>query len=144
MLALLPDNTTGDISAADLRAIVTDLYTIASTVGASYPFEWVNNPAPASGKVSVTGGWSTAATAVVLSETTADGAPLSFDVVDFATEGRVFLNAVGGSRLSADQTGPSVDNGTYRSIPIANAVLTGAAPAAAEKVFVTLQGVIGS
>ena len=32
MLALLPDNTSGDISAADMRSIVTDLYSNAQPV----------------------------------------------------------------------------------------------------------------
>jgi hypothetical protein len=46
MLALLPDNTTGQISPADLRAIVTDLYT--GPVYNNYPGPWISLPAAAS------------------------------------------------------------------------------------------------
>lgn len=39
MLALLPDNFTGAISAGDMRTIVTDLYNLASGVGGYQPLD---------------------------------------------------------------------------------------------------------
>lgn len=137
MLALLPDNTTGEISAADLRAIVTDLHALASAVGQVFPYLWANDPSPGAGKVNVTP-WDTTATFLSIAEVTDDGQAVTFGALDMASSAQVRLIGALGSTLDADITGPSGDQGGYRNLPIAVTGITGPAPTMNEKLSVLL------
>lgn len=117
MLALLPDNTAGDISPADLRAIVTDLYNAAHTIGSTSTYDWTDDQTPAAGKVSLNQGWQTFSTTMNLSERTAEGGTLSFTAIDAGPIRLIFYPASGG-HLKLDTTGPSTDQGGFRSVPI--------------------------
>jgi hypothetical protein len=130
MLALLPDNTTGDIGADDLRSIVTELWNQARTYGNLYAYKWDNTPAspPASGQITMDQPWALTATQILISESTDDGLTLTFALVDDALSGRIWLSTSGGARLEADVLGPTVDQGTYREIPIQVTSVTGSAP----------------
>jgi len=127
MLALLPDNTTGEIDAADLRAIVTDLYDAAHTQGVAYTFEWTDDQTPPNGKLSLNQGWQTFSTTMNLSETSADGQVLTFGTID-ASRVRIVLHPATGGTLKLDTTGPSTDLGGYRSVPVQVLEITGTSP----------------
>jgi len=129
MLALLPDNTAGDISAADLRAIVTDLYHMAASSSTAYVYRWATSSPPAAGHVTMDQPWQTFATKVVISETADDGTAPGFGGIDAAVASRVWITGASGLQLVADVTGPSVDMGTYREVPISVLSITGAQPA---------------
>lgn len=134
MLALLPDNSTGEISAGDLRAIVTALYD-RGQIGQSFSYLWTTTPGPGAGKVTMTA-WTTAATVVQISETTDDGQNLTFAALDSATNPRLVLMTADGSTLHAAVTGASVDNGGWRAVPVAVQSVTGPAPSLNERVSV--------
>src|SRR5262245_30769071 len=144
LLALLPDNTTGAIDAEDLRTIVTALWDndaalystgqselqalkarvsaleeTTNTHGASFPFTWATNGNPPSNKhMTMDQPWQTFATKVMLSETALDDTVLTFTVLDSAISARLYLTTADGAKLTADVTGPTVDQGTYREIPV--------------------------
>jgi hypothetical protein len=138
LLALLPDNTTGDIDAADLRTIVTELYNASNQVAQVFGYLWVTGSAPASGKVSTDVPWGQTPTLLQISETTDDGQNLVFTLFDTLTDARVILAGANGGVLYADVTGPSVDQGSYREIPITVTSNTGIEPIAGEKMSVTV------
>jgi hypothetical protein len=128
MLALLPDNTTGEISPADMRAIVTDLYNAANSEGTAYAYRWTTGATPASGQLTMDQPWLITATKALISETTDDGLTLGFTVVDNAAAARLWITNAAGAKLVADVTGASVDMGTYRELPITVTSIAGAAP----------------
>ena len=144
MLALLADNTTGDISAADLRSVVTDLYYAAMSEWSSRPYKWTNNSPPGSGSVALVGGWGTSATVLQVSETDSDGATVAWGLFDDATGRRVLITTADGKRFFAEVAGPSVDQGTYREIPLsADIKVAGTAPNNNATVTVTIAAVLG-
>jgi hypothetical protein len=201
MLALLPDNDVGAIDAADLRVIVTELFTIADTarttaeaasgvandaygqisaisttadaahtaataaensaaaaqtqvsaltprvtaleakqeyIGQMFTYEWSTAATPAVGKMTSNPQWNIAATKLLISETTADGASIFFTQVDAAPGVRINLAASNGGKITATTTGPSVDMGTYREVPVAISLVNGPAPVSNERVTVTV------
>src|SRR5262245_52358321 len=128
MLALLPDNTTGEISPADMRTIVTDLYHAAHSASAAYAYRWSTSSPPGAGHVTFDQPWQTFATKALISETTDDGITPSFGAIDSAAAARVWITTATGDQLVADVTGPSVDMGNYREVPIAVQSITGQQP----------------
>jgi len=139
MLALLPDNTTGEISPADLRAIVSDLYDAAHTTGDSYAYKWsTSGGAPNTGYVTMDQPWQTFATTLRISETTSDGLALGFGVLDGAVAARIWLSTAAGAKLTATVTGPSVDQGPYRDVPISVQSIVGNQPANNSAVTVSI------
>jgi hypothetical protein len=143
MLLLLPDNTTGLISAGDMRAIVTDLYQAANSVSNAYTFKWSNaGTAPAAGHVTMDVPWLTSATKVLVSETADDGTVLSFATLDSAVAARVWITTASGQKLTANITGVSIDVGTYRELPIQVVSIAGAQPANNAAVTVSLIAVM--
>lgn len=130
MLALLPDNDTGQISAADMRAIVTDLHALSSSFAQVFSYQWEFGPpaAPGTGEAVVGPAWGLTADTLYLSMTALDGHELSFGVIDVAAEVNVWVVNATGSRLVATVTGPSVDLGDYRTLPIAVGSVTGPIP----------------
>jgi hypothetical protein len=143
MLALLPDNTAGDISAADMRQIVTDLYHAAHSTSNAYAYRWATNGQPPStGHLTMDQPWQSFATKALISETADDGITPGFAVIDGAVAARVWLTA-GASQLIANVTGPSVDLGTYREVPIAIVSITGAQPSNNAAVTLSLVVVAG-
>src|SRR5262245_20502386 len=143
MLALLADNTTGAIGADDMRAIVTDLYNAAHSVGDSYAYRWsTSGTAPATGHVTMDQPWQTFATKVLVSEPTEDGIGPAFTTVDTAAAAKCWITTASGSKLEANITGPSVDLGTYREVPIQVVSITGPQPANNANVTTTLAAII--
>jgi hypothetical protein len=128
LLVLLPDNTTGDIGADDLRTIVTELWNQSRQYGNLYAFKWDTTVPPGSGQVTMDQPWALTATQLLVSENTSDGLVLTFALVDNALSGKVWLSTGSGARLEADVLGPSVDQGTYREVPIQVTSVTGAQP----------------
>jgi len=138
MLALLPDNTTGAIDAADLRAIVIELYNDANTFAQVFGYLWQSSGLnPPAGKVGVTPVWSLTSDTLRISETTDDGHNLVFTLLD-TSSARVILAGAGGGVLRADITGVSTDQGSYREIPITVTAVDGIVPINGEKVSVTI------
>ena len=131
LLALIPDNETGDIGADDLRTIVTDLYGAAHTAIDHFAFEWTTSATPAAGKAGLTGGWTMSATALLLSETTVDGEAVPFGMLSTSAFPAPFRFGIQGmaSRVQGSITGVGVDQGNYRSIPITPSLVLGTAPA---------------
>lgn len=140
MLALLPDNDAGDISAADMRAVVTALHELAASFAQVFAFQWTfGAPAPATNGEAVVGpAWGLTADTLYLSETALDGHQLTFGVIDLATTVSVWVVNEAGSRMVATVTGPSVDLGDSRTIPIAVDSVTGAVPEEGTPVTVAL------
>lgn len=139
MLALLPDNDAGDISAADMRAVVTGLHELAGSFAQVFAYQWVFPPAlPTSGEADVGPTWDLSADTLHLSETAMDGHQLTFGVIDLATNVSVWVVNEAGSRMVATVTGPSVDLGESRTIPIAVDSVTGAVPEEGTPVTVAL------
>lgn len=144
MLALLPDNDSGEITAADLRTIITELYQLASTVGQNYSYSWSTaDLSPGSGKVGMDLDWADTATKVLMSEITSDGESLTFAMLDSALEAQVWISTGTDSRLKATVTGPSLDQGGYRELPVEVYDVHGPAPANNAKVSVTLLVMLG-
>jgi hypothetical protein len=116
LLALLPDNTTGEIDAADLRTIVTDLWTAAHSAVLRFAYQYSINPAPGAGELGAT--WAVGDGSLTVSETSEDGEVLPFSLID-GTTGVSFVVATpaGDRAIVGDITGPSVDQGTYRVLP---------------------------
>jgi hypothetical protein len=129
LLALLPDNATGEISPADMRSIVTDLYNAAHTTGTPYAYKWTTAATPAAGHVTFDVPWALTATQALVSETTDDGMTLTFGVLDTAAAARLWVTGPNNAKLVADVTGPSTDMGTYRQIPVTVTSVTGVQPA---------------
>jgi hypothetical protein len=138
LLALLPDNTTGDIGADDLRTIVTELWHQASIYGNSYLFKWDANPPPAAGQITMDQPWQMFATKILVSNTTSDGLTLTFDLLDNSTETKFLLATKAGGKLQATVTGDSVDFGSYREVPITVASMSGTPPSGNDNVTVTI------
>lgn len=84
---------------------------------------------PATGTV-YTNAWSMGATEIRINETTDDGAILSFGVLASAKTAEIRLVTTDGKILRATITGPAVDNGAYRTIPIAPIQVIGTVPGA--------------
>jgi len=138
MLALLPDNDEGEIGAGDMRQIVTDLYTMATSFGQVFSYRWsVLAGTPSTGEVT-TDAWSMAASELKINETTSGSQSLSFGVFDDAESASVWLVNATGSRMRARVDGPSVDHGSWRSVPITALEVRGAAPANNSKVNVAV------
>lgn len=135
LLALLPDNSSGQISAADLRTVVTELWAQARQAAETLAYQWAaGSTAPTSGRIS-TDTWSSSATLVYINETAGDGQVLGFAALDTLPSELVLAGAAGG-RMRARVAGPSVDQGTYRTVPIQVLELAGAAPANNEQLTV--------
>jgi hypothetical protein len=140
LLALLPDNSTGAIDAADLRAIVTELFNAANTYAQTFSYAWsTTGGSPSTGKV-VTGNlaWDATVTEIDISETTADGYTLVFGLFDASAGGQIWLTGANGGVMRTTITGPSQDFGSYRSIPVGVDSWAGPAPTNNEKVTVTV------
>src|SRR5262245_33668806 len=129
LLALLPDNTTGEISPADMRTIVTDLYHAAHSASDAYAYRWSTSAPPGSGHVTMDQPWQLFASKALISELTDDGITPGFGAIDSAVAARVWITGAGGLEFVADVTGPSIDMGTYREVPIAPTSMTGVQPA---------------
>ena len=137
LLALLPDNTTGEITPADLRAVVSGLHQLATLQGTSFAFKWTDDQSPPTGRVAMDAPWQLSATKTFVNETTDDGVILTFGLVDAAVAGKVSYRTADNSKLTANILGPSVDLGEYREIPIHVESTAGPAPSNGELVTVT-------
>src|SRR5215204_1236659 len=118
LLALLPDNDTGAIDAADLRTVVTELWQVANTQALMFVYDYATSAAPTAGKVNIE--WALSATELNVSEQTGEGGMLPTALID-ATEGNRFMLASGDRsvRISGVITGVSLDQGTYRTFTVA-------------------------
>jgi hypothetical protein len=143
LLALLPDNDTGEITASDLRTIVTELWHQASIYGNSYLFKWDMNPPPSAGQITMDQPWQMFATKILVSATTNDGLTLTFDLLDNSTETKFLLATKAGGKLQATATGPSVDFGSYREVPVTVTSMSGTPPSGNDNVTVTVLAAAG-
>jgi len=125
LLALLPDNDTGDIGADDLRTIVQELYIAAHTIFATYAFNWSTDQTPPTGKVSLNADWSTSSVLCHVSETTANGVNTPFGWADELASVQFTLGGQNGVRMTGNVSGVSVDQGTYRDVPVTISSATG-------------------
>lgn len=133
LLALLPDNTTGDIDAEDLRTVVTGLWDRASRAAQVFSYLWVTTPGPGAGKI--TGPWTLGPGVLQVSETTDDGQILGFAILDNLAGSQVLVVGPGGvGVMHADVVGASVDQGGYRDLPVMVTEVSGAVPALNAKV----------
>lgn len=137
LLALLPDNTEGAIGADDVRAAVTELYRLATQVNQVYSYKWVASVTPTAGEVH-TPAWNLTPTKIYISETTNEAQTLSFVTMDASTT-EIWLSTVDGAKFRATVTGPTVDSGTFREVPITVDSASGTPPSAGEQVLVTLR-----
>jgi hypothetical protein len=143
MLALLPDNTTGEITPADMRAIVSGLYEAAHTTGNAYAYRWTDDQSPPTGQVTMDQPWQIFATKLLISETSDDGTALPVGLLNDAAVARVWLTTAAGSRLEADVTGPAADLGDYRDVPIGVLSVVGPGPNAGNPLTVSVVVVAG-
>lgn len=129
LLALLPDNTTGDISAADLRTVVTELWQVANTQAQLFVYDYTTSTSPTQGKANID--WATSANTLGVSEQTSDGGVLPVAVID-ATGGNVFILANGDRSvmIRGSLVGPSTDQGSYRTFAVTVDEVVGTQPSA--------------
>jgi len=139
LLALIPDNEDGQIEADDLQTIVTELYNRAgNSMGDSWAYKWTTATTPPSGRVRADTSWDMTATKLWVSETADDGVSPTFNLVgDNHSLARIWVATSGGTKLVANVTGPAVDLGTYRELPIEVVEVVGPAPANNDPVTVT-------
>jgi hypothetical protein len=130
LLALLPDNTSGEITAADLRTIVTELYNAAHTLAQRVAYGWsATDSSPPTGKIYLAGGWTSAGGTAAISEIGNDGTPFAFNAVDAGNLVRLILTGPANQTMRIDLTGPSVDQGNYREVSYVVIQVVGSAPA---------------
>jgi len=139
LLALIPDNDAGAIDADDLQTIVTELFNRAgNTMGQAFAYKWTTSATPATGRVRTDTSWDMTATKLWVSEIADEGASPTFNLVgDDEAKTRIWVATTGGTKLVADVTGPIVDLGIYRELPIAVVEVVGAAPANNDPVTIT-------
>lgn len=143
LLALLPDNTIGEISAADLRTIVTDLFTAAHAVGDRVAYGWsASDSSPPNGKLFLSGGWTMTPGTAAISETTGDGVPMAFTAIDRGDDVRMLFTGPANQTLRLDLNGPSVDQGTYREVPYVVTAVAGVEPSNTDTLAVDLWTVL--
>jgi hypothetical protein len=138
LLALIPDNEDGQIEADDLQTIVTELYNRAgNSMGDSWAYKWTTSSPPPTGRANLDAAWGVTATKLWVSETADEGASPTFGMIEDAVQARLWIGTADGKRLGADITGPIVDLGTYREIPIEVTDVVGPGPANNDSVTVT-------
>jgi hypothetical protein len=140
LLALLPDNNSGAIDAADLRTIVTELFYAANTYAQTFSYTWsTTGGTPSTGKVVTDNqAWDATVSAIWINETTSDGYALVFGLFDASSGGQIWLSGANGGSLHTTIAGPSVDAGAYRTIPVTPDSWNGPIPVNNEKVTVTV------
>ena len=144
MLALLPDNTTGQIGADDLRSIVTDLYHSANSTSQAWAYQWSTNAQPHNDKhASMDLPWQLAAATIYVSNLADDGTTPMWTTIDAAAGARLWITNAAGSKLIADVTGPTVPIAAYREVPVTVASISGPQPANNAAVTVTGVAVYG-
>jgi hypothetical protein len=140
ILALLPDNTTGQISAADLRSIITEIFNAAYTFTNQYSYQYTPQSGPASGKINLNS-WDMSASVMAVSKTSNSG--LSFPSVlvdsDPSYGTTKISNANKSSVMLVNMTGPSTDGGTYLTYPVTVLSVVGPIPATNAQLTVTVQ-----
>jgi len=134
LLALFPDNTSGDISAADLRSAVGELYDAAHTATQAYAYRWSTASPPGAGRVTMT--WALGVQTLHLSETSDDGLAFPFGLSGSAAV--IVLSTAAGQKLILSVTGAASDFGTYRDVPANVTQVTGTVPANNDAVTVSL------
>lgn len=131
LLDLLPDNVTGQISAADMRTIVTDLWTASNTLRVSYEYEWnAGDTSPAAnGQATLDAGWSPASVTLFVNDNDQGGRPMAFGSFPPGRDVNIAIAGDGfDARLSV--TGPPVDVGLWHTVPVSVLSMTGVAPIA--------------
>ena len=128
LLALLPDNTTGEISAADLRTVVTGLWN-HGWIGNSYAYSWTTSTSalPVSGRLNVD--WAVGTGVLHISQQDA-GSVRSPESV-FGTAGgklQLVLNAGGAVVVDLTCVGTFTDQGNWYDVDVTVDSVTGSAP----------------
>jgi hypothetical protein len=127
LLALLPDNSSGEISAADLRTIVTELYNDANSVFNQYAYKWDSGTTPASGKLNLAAWTADTDTTLYINDVSAGSIALPFGLVD--TDPKFTLARDDGTaKASGTVIGPSVPHSGYHEVPVHLDTTTGTSP----------------
>ena len=120
LLALAPDNTTGDISAADLRAIITGLFEhVTAMPGGTWQFSATPGP-PAAKQVTTDVVPVDQATAVMITTEDMDRRDWTGVLASLAAGSSFYAQGWDDASAYAvfNVTGVPTDNGTYFSIPV--------------------------
>jgi hypothetical protein len=138
LLALLPDNNSGQITASDLRTITATLWS-HTWVGEQYPYVFTTAATPAAGAVGATP-WTTAITAIPIWDQATDNTNLGVGRLDTAgTLVRIRSSAT--VVLIAQIAGPATVNAAgWRTLKVTGVSAIGVPPADKSKVTVTLLG----
>jgi hypothetical protein len=132
MLALLPDNNSGQIGADDLRTIVTGLYEFAAAallVG----YKWDRDDTPGQQQAAITPDWAMGPGTLLLSKITSGALAPSWDQIAGAVQAghyiRIRQNADVDVHLVAQITGAHVEATNWWTVPVKVVEVSGAEPA---------------
>lgn len=131
MLARLPDNTTGEIGADDLRAIVSGLYEFAAAalvVG----YKWNKADTPGAQQAAVTPDWALGPSSLMLAKEAASATTPSWDhIAEALLPGhylRVRQNGTPATHFVAQITGARTDAGDWFAVPVDIVEIDGVEP----------------
>jgi hypothetical protein len=126
ILALFPDNTSGQISAEDLHTALTGVWQHEVIVH-SQPYSSTNSGGPATGKLFLVGGWANC-TAVQMHNNASDGGATPWSLYGVGALMRIDRNDTLGD-LKLTITGPpDLSGGTFGEVPVSVRTITGPAP----------------
>lgn len=127
LLAFLPDNTNGDISAEDMRQVVTALWTETTKVRSPFSYQWdANDLTPNAGHFTLDQGWSLASAVLIINKTTDDGQTLPASTTVNLFGASVVALGVGSVRLEGVVVDAAVDAGTRYEVPFTVRSVAGA------------------
>lgn len=126
LLALFPDNTSGAISAADLRTAITALWDRVTTVQ-TRPYDITSSAGPANGKLFISGGWLTPS-ALEIHNNASDGTATPWGAFDAAGVLLRLDRNDGQGVLRLTTTGAATSQGAYGNVPVQVDSVSGAAP----------------
>lgn len=132
LLALLPDNDTGAISAADMRTVVTGLWErIDAMAFRSVQYQWTTNLNVSDGQVTV--GWGVGAAMLNIAKRDKGGNEAAWDLLfpdtALGTKLRLRNIDVPGPYATMHVTDSATDQGDSWAVPVTVDVVNGAAPA---------------
>jgi hypothetical protein len=138
LLALLPDNETGQIGADDLRTVTTELWTkiedLGHLVARSAPFKWTTAATPGDGQMKTNDGtWSTSPTTLLVSRVAASLGNPPWDWVQQALQVGSVIRVRNTlttplDNMTGEVTGALVIQPTYITIPVSITSAAGTVP----------------
>lgn len=136
LLALLPDNETGQITAADLRTVVSELW-VHSYLAEEFAYNYSNTIPPSSGNIHVNV-WSTAVATIDISDTSVNSQQLATALLDNPGTLVRLRNTNPSGVMFAKVTAPATVGSGNRTLHVAGLSATGSAPTGNTKVSVTV------